>query len=397
MGYGFSLPDNPADHLSINFSTDISSYIRATKSRRLNIGSSARSTNGSSQEYKTEHTKSQNAIIGMGEVPAEESIHWVRISDNGYQFSPSFLEDFSIAVENQRERAKADNSPLHNGSFLDTSISRNKLHVICAVVMKLQKARSTMCMHGKVLRGEPQNARQLDAARYRQGQLRILEHVLGSLHRILRSCMDTNEPDKARSLQVVRLEHTMTASPKRLLKDFRTVLNAGLRTRDPSKIRERGGSDFAFTLWLCGLWIYAQTDNTIGRGEKPSDAGLESRFLYWLQFLNEIYPEGITQAPSSELPMASRHGVTEDEWFASPRNKHTEEDLYLVAVSYLDAVNAAVAKHPHSLYNDAKITVQCLAWCLHIVRSEGFWYPHLQENEQEEDDEWVLFLERGST
>jgi hypothetical protein len=209
--------------------------------------------------------------------------------------------------------------------------------------------------------------------------------------------MDTNEPDKARSLQVIRLEQAMTASPKRLLKDFRTVLNAGLRTRDPNKIRERGGTDFAFTLWLCGLWIYARTNDTIGRGVIASDAGLEPRFTCWLQFLDETYPEGITQAPSSGLPMASRHEVAENEWFDSARNKHTEEDLYLVAVSYLDAVNAAVAKHPHSLYNDTKITVKCLAWCLNIVRSEGFWYPHLQESEQEEDDEWVLFLERGPT
>ena len=408
MGYGFSLPENPADHFSISFSQAISDYIRATKSRRMALGSSSECAKGSGNAFRSEHTNIKNGLsmesvdILETEGPAEQDIHWVRTLDNGFEFSPSFLEDFSIAVENHRERLQADNVPLLNGKFLDTPfldtpLSRKKLHVICAVVMILQKAQTTIRKHDKYLPEEPQNARQLDAARYRQGQLRVLEHVLGSLYGSLKSYVDINGSDNARSIRVIRLEHIMTASSKRLLKDFRTVLNAGMRTRDPSKIRERGGTDFAFTVWLCGLWVYAQTDNKNCGDDTASDADLEPHFLQWLQFLYETHPEDATKPQSPRTPRADTHKIEENEWFDPVRNQDTEEDLSSVAASYLDAVHAAVAKHPHSLYNDPKITAQRLAWYLNIVRMEGVWYPNLQESEQEEDDEWVLFLDCGST
>ena len=403
MGYGFSLPDNPADHFSISFSQAISDYIRATKSRRIALGSSSECANGSGNAVRSEHTNIKNGLsmesadILETEGPAEQDIHWVRTLENGYEFSPSFLEDFSIAVENHRERLKADNGPPSNGNFLHTPLSRNKLHVMCAVVMILQKAQTAIRKHDKYLPEEPQNARQLDAARYRQGQLRVLEHVLGSLHGSLKSYVGINGSGNARSFRVIRLEHTMTASPKRLLKDFRTVLNAGMRTRDSSKIRERGGSDFAFTVWLCGLWVYAQIDNKTCEDETGSDADLEPHLLQWLQFLYETYPEDTTKPQWPRVPRAVTHKMEENEWFDPVRNQDTGEDLSLVAASYLDAVHAAVAKHPHSLYNDPKITAQCLARYLYIVRMEGVWYPNLQESEQGEDDEWVLFLDCGST
>ena len=403
MGYGFSLPDNLADHFSVGFSPAISAYIRATRARRLAFSSVSESREVSSSTFATRDAKIKNehAIESVDiietEEPAAQDIHWIRVLDREYVFSPHFLEGFSIAVENQRERFEADKCPPPDGNFWDRPISRNKLHVICALAMILQKGRAAIRQLDKDLPERPHNARQVDAARYRQGQLRILEWVLGFLHSTSMSFKGISKSDNGKSTQIMRLEHTMTALPKRLLKDFRNVLNAGLKTREPRKIRERGGNDFAFTIWLCGLCLYASTHKKTPEETTASEADLEPHLLRWLQFLYETYSENQSRLPSSEMSKTAKHPIEENEWFDPVRNQNAQEDLSLVATSYLDAVHAAVAKHPQSVYNDPKLTATRLEWCLNVVLMEGVWFPDLQDHEQEEDDEWVLFLEHGLT
>lgn len=85
------------------------------------------------------------------------------------------------------------------------------------------------------------------------------------------------------------------------------------------------------------------------------------------------------------------------EWFDPVRNSAIDEDVITdrasTASSYLDAIHATVDKHPQSLYNNPDITTRRLEWCLNVIRNEGVWIPNLQRGGQEEDDEWVLFLE----
>ena len=391
MGYGFSLPGNTSDHYSLGFSPAIATYIKAAKARR-----SARTPSQSALEFDNSQPEAFGGSVRGGsqvlesskdfnvEEILEQNIHWVRLVENeSYEFSPQFLEFLSVAVENPREAHVEDNCSAYKTDFSTRQFSRNKLHVICAVIMILQKGQKAIQENDKDLPRAPQNSKHVDAARYRHGHLSILDGVLDCMYMFLKSVTtpETNGP------RVVRLEDILTNSPKSLLKDLRGVLNAGIRTRDPMKIRERGGVDFAFTAWLCGLWVYAQS------GTKGEDE-INLTYFRWLQFFQQNYAEPSEDSISDERP---GDPLLEEraEWFDPIRSASGVAGLEVsfIARSYLDAVQAATEKRPHSVYSDGRVTVRRLEWCLNIIRNEGVWCPSLDEGKREEDDEWVLFLE----
>ena len=402
MGYGFSLSNNTSDHYSLGFSPAVAAYIRAAQARRL----ARKPSSDAVQSHSTaEVGRISPKLVGGTfkdgyqvlesledfnvEEILEQNIHWVRILENeSYEFSPQFLENFSVAVENPREARIADHCSASKTRFSDRGFSRNKLHVICAVTMILQKGQRAIRKYSKDLPEAPQNNKQLDAARYRDSQLRILDTVLDSMFKFLESVTAVNSP-KASDTTVVRLENLLRNSPKRLLKDLRGVLNAGIRTRDPEKIRERGGVDFVFTIWLCGLWVYSQS-------ELKGEDTINPKYLRWLHFLQQSYA-----APSEESIDQPGPAVLEErlEWFDPIRSAsdNAEKDSAFIARSYLDAVQGATAKRPQSVYNDGRITVRRLEWCLNIIKNEGVWCPNLDQGEEEEDDDWVLFLELGES
>ena len=400
MGYGFSLPENTSDHYSLGFTPAIAAYIKATKARRLARKPSLDTVqNHSTLDCNDIHPNPSRGTSSSGcqvlessedfkvEEILDQNIHWVRLRENkSYQFSRQFLECFSIAVENPREAHIADNCSAYK-DFSDRNFSRNKLHVICAVIMILQKGQRAIRKHDNELPQTPQNSKQVDAARYRNSQLRILDSVLDSMYTLLK-LFTTSETGNPR---VLRLEHILTNSPKSLLKDLRGVLNAGMRTRDPIKIRERGGVDFAFTAWLCGLWVYCQSS-------PEEEDEINPMFVRWLHFCQQNYAE-----PSEESIDDQRHEnpVLEKraEWFDPVRSASGGAELESIsfARSYLDAVQAATEKRPQSVYNDKRITVRRLQWCLNIIKNEGVWCPSLDQRDNVEDDDWVLFLEFGDS
>ena len=402
MGYGFSLPHNSSDHYSLGFSPAIAAYIKATRARRL--AHKPNSAAVQSQSVKDiddiESNPSRGTFKSGGQVIEssedwnveeilEQNVHWIRILENeSYEFSPHFLENFSIAVENPREAQIADNCSIDKTKFSDGDFSRNKLHVLCAVTMILQKAQRAIRKNDKNLPQAPQNSKQVDAARYRDSQLGILDSVLESMYSFLKS-VTTPSPPETSKLSVLRLESIFTEIPKGLLKDLRGVLNAGMRTRDPVKIRERGGVDFAFTAWLCGIWIYSQSDT------KREDE-MNPRYLRWLHFLQQNYAEPLeesTDGPKPEISDLEERA----EWFDPIRSENGGAKLEstFIARSYLDAIQAATEKRPQSLYSDKRVTMKRLEWCLNVIRNEGVWCPDLDQGEDEEDDDWVLFLELG--
>ncbi len=374
MGYGFSLPDNPADHFRIDFSPAIAAYIKTVKDRRS--------------------TQDQEPATLVRE---DMSIHWVRVREN-VEFSPCFLEEFSIAIENPRERLEADANLHSNPSVLNAYPSRNKLHVICAVLMIIQKGQTSIRKHNRDLPEHPQNTKQVDAARYRQNQLHTLNYAFESLKSDLISLLSTGT-DACQSFRILRLEDLLTETPEKLKKDIRSVLNAGLKTRDPRKIRERGGTDFAYTIWLCGLLMNHRQDIDKQEQAAASESTFDSQCSKWLRFLHQMYPpEEITLQRSDYDSNAGSNGDRAT-WFDPVRNSGAEGDgtaeVASTVASYLDAIRTCTERHPQSLYNDLEVTPGRLTWCYNVVRNEGVWVPNMQDGE--EDDEWMLYLECGDT
>ena len=275
----------------------------------------------------------------------------------------------ATALCNQREK-KAGHPCLQGQiDFANAELSRNVLRVLAAITMLLQRQLSNIVQQSANLPQWPNNVRQFHAARYRRGQIHILRTVNELLLGRLSGLVGFSE-DSTRDFRVVRLDHILAESPPSLLTDFRAALNAGLGTRKATKIRERGWVECAFTLWICGVWLWGQTLSLESRSATGLD--LQSSIIQWLDFLHDVYQDA---------------SITEH--VTAPAN---EDDVQL-AESFLSVIEAAVQKNPRSLYSSSACTLSRLLWCLHVVREESVMCPSFEGKSGDEHDELVLFLE----
>lgn len=373
MGYGFSLADNPADCCIL---------AAARRSSRERPGHKA-STAGDNEPVEALHS------IDSSE-ESHRSTQWVRlyndvIDKNGvaagsYIFSPHFLQQTAVALRNKRERTASKSCLIGQVDFSQSEMSRNKLKVMCVIMMLLQKQHSDIVQYNSSLPQWPENEKQFHAARYRQGQLHILRTVNTALLDHLAGLAGLKAP-QFRNVQVVRLEHTLTETPQPLLTDYRAVLNAGLGTRNPEKIKKRSLTEYALTLWLYGLWAW-RTLKTV-RSEWEQGPSFSNGMLQWLRLMGDIYKE-IPRTKSTldaRQPTGSSPDIASD--MESERHIHSLQDV----------IRAAVSKHPMSLYNNDAHTHERLLWCLNIVREESVMAPSLEGEPGDANDELLLFLE----
>lgn len=302
--------------------------------------------------------------------------HWVRLQDDmlhaqssTYECSPRLLEHFSIVAENKRERLQGGCTwPLFQPSLTTGDLCRNKLHVFAALITLLEGSRAGIRANDDKL-GEVMNERQAQAAKYRAGQLKILDEVSGQLCKQLDRLMT-----KAPGNGIVRLKDILEAGPGRLAKDFRKVMHLAFGTRDAQKISSVGGHEFAFTVWLCGLYAVHET----GGLERDSPLGVQ--LPAWLAFLRDWYG-----SPPVSQPSASGG---EEEQDAEP------EKLEVVR-SCLEAIRLSLQKHPDSLYSNPSVTKELLLWCLTIVMAEGVVLPRRNASTAPDEDGYLLYLENG--
>lgn len=424
LGYGFSLFRNPAEVCRLAVSLDVEKRISEIKNSQagpaltdiLKIGGLSQSMSQVSKgsEHAIDMTdlgkshyffskskvNSGNADSPNSDPAAQrvnQDIKWVRLKDGSlkndpnrsealYEFSPGFLGHCSIAFANERELAQCDFQLHSSVDFSFVKCSRNKVHVICAVIMILQRQQMAIMKHDLDLPLWPMNEKQFHAARYRRNQLQILNSVIEILIESLRSVPGLSTAT-ASEMRVIRLENILTDSTSSILTDFRAALNAGLGTRNPTKIRKNGWVECAFTLWLCGLWL-RYSSNIRENSFPPS--GLSSNFSRWLMFLSRVY---------GNPPEFESHG----EYLAKPvkiditASEQTHNETYLLCESFLAVIHAAVTRNPRSLYGDTSVTIAHLGWCLNIIRQEGLMCPNLEGRIGEENDEYVLFLEDAAT
>lgn len=332
-----------------------------------------------------------------------QEIEWVRLrnsslgddSNHGrapYYFSRGFLGNISIAFANKREIAKKNSFLDDSVDFLGCKMSRNTLNVICAVIMILQRQQMNITKHDTALPAWPQNEKQFHAARYRRNQVNILSSVIGSLMGSLRALIGLNGSTN-RDMRIICLEHILTDSSQAFLADFRAALNASIGTRNPEKIRSNGWVECTFTLWLCGHSLWHSSSNTL----KPVvslDSTFSSKIAGWLTFLRFHYGDSSGVDIFSEPSPESRGKESDLE--RKPENTELQvnsDDIHQLAQSYLSAAHAAVRKHPRSLYGHPDVTVTRLTWCLHIIREEGIMCPNLKGKPDEENDQFILFME----
>ncbi|KAL9612452.1 MAG: hypothetical protein Q9167_002961 [Letrouitia subvulpina] len=392
-GYGFSLFRNQADHCTLSLgpaaTSRIATYIERVRgggAKSLRCQDSILVPNEENFSFGSSTTAfcDLDTPIDPGQQGAAPSLGFVRLAgilyqqQNGlkfpYTFSPGFLEDASIAFSNQREFRQDDIGRAFEIDSLETCLTRLKLHVICAVVMILQRQQALIIQYNSRLPPWPENDRQFHAARYRRSQLRILEITTSSIIRRVRR-LSGLETSCLRDVRLVRLEHILEESPKQLATDFRAILHAGFGTRNPERIRSSLLVESTFALWLCGLWLLST--GTVGfRPLFATESAFGLKISQWLLFLRRAYDHSFETVAESILAKL-------------------EEDVPLAESCYA-VIKAGVKKKPASIYNRPEVTHERLLWCLDIIREESFMTPDLDGKFGEEHDGFMLFMECGT-
>ena len=367
MGYGFTIPNNQADHFGLGFNATVSTTIHEVKWRRR-----VKTLDGSER------------VKEVAEGPDDQAIseqHWLCLKqslsqgDNAdirphHEFSPQLLEHFSITIENRRERkgegchwAKSANS------LTPSNFNRNKFHVMTSMIMLLEQSLHNIRANEDKL-VLPKNDKQVQASIYRQGQLNIVESTLAELRGYLQNLLQMGPMNG-----VLQLNDILTLGPNRFAHDLRNLLLVALGTRDEKKIRELRGEECAFTMWFCGLYVIR--DSIVATHDSP----FVRRLASWLEFLKAQYD---WQMSDMMPPYRDRQ---------PPRVHLEDSDVIEIACSYVLAVRAAVMKHPNSIFASPIITERLMIWFIEIVREVGMRVPHPDSEGKEQNDELVLFLE----
>lgn len=377
MGYGFSLFRNPSDHCNIALGPVAVARIEDVLGQRVSTSTSQKASRADEATTTKPATggivKIRSRGVGwvclLPTVPSCAAINRVQPS---YNFSESFLEQASMAFFNARETMTEE--PVVDANLCSSTLTRNKLHTICATAMIFEKQYMTIAENDCYLPPWPMNQRQLCAARYRRRQIFTLHEILRSIAADLRRLTGL-DPTWPRDKRIMRLEHILKAGPKEFLTDFRAAMHIGLGTRDAAKIRRQSLSESAFTLWLCGLWLWTLPGS--GSDDKPSERRpLPARTAAWVAFARATY--------DGDSSIGRR-------WSHLPTN----EEGRLLAESYHSIVKAVATKYPQSVYNHSEATTARLLWCLRVIREESFMSPSLNGEVGDEADEIMLFLEDG--
>lgn len=368
---------NPSDHCNIALGPVAVARIEQVLLGQRAVSEKASGADGSATIESTTSTAVNHRITGVGWVrllPTVPSGTDINMVQPPHAFSESFLEHASMAFFNTRETMTEE--PIADANLCSSTLTRNKLHTICATAMIFQKQNVAITVNDYYLPPWPMDQRQLCAARYRRRQITTLHTVSCSIVADLRRLTGLDRT-WSRDKRIMRLEHILKAGPKEFLTDFRAALHVGLGTRDAVKIRQQRLSESAFTVWLCGLWLWTLPGSD-SDGSTSGRPPLPARTAAWVDFARATYDEGSSIG---------------SQWSHPPTT--TSEEGRLLAESYHSIVQAAAAKHQQSVYNHPEATAARLLWCLRVIREESFMSPSLDGEAGDEDDELMLFLEDG--
>ena len=378
MGYGFCLESNQADSFNLSYSPALSQHIEAAKAHRNDSGQSGyqQEVSASTSEMlpsamATNNDENRSSTSPSAGASPVKDVKFVTFGGSDHQFCPGFLGDCSLALQNGRERKHDMACSPSIVRFSNDTLSRNKLHTLSSIIMILQQKQLEIRQHDKTVPSVPQNRNQEYASIYRSSQLKILEGVLGSLSITLQSIMQLRLAEQPR---IIRLVDILKRYPKALKSQFREVVRVGVRTREASKVVERRGVRFAFTVWLCGLRLLQRAGHL-----RRTDPVLSQ----WIEFLCKHYDD---------------HAINEYIHNGAAEYSVTSkaEEIAETVRTYVKAVQTAAERHPDSIYNDEWAHSQSnLTWCFVVVREEGVRCPTITESgiSGEEEDEFVLVID----
>ncbi|CCX10593.1 hypothetical protein FPQ18DRAFT_6260 [Pyronema domesticum] len=249
-GYGFTIPNNPTDTVTIKFNAPL--------------------------------TPEQDALRSQQTQPARPGIYHLRAYNNR-AFPTDLTGLFHILTASPSELPKLEANP-----SADIISIRNEMSTMFQLFMAVSQKRMA---YGPEL-GQPQNDRQRCAAILREGQIGILEYFIQYSGSQLKKLWDENIGEKAFTLETVLTDE-----------QFANAVLACFETRDIEEIIEAEQDDIVFVLYLC--WKYLTSEEPKWRDwfkameqhyplpeeDEEVDEGIEEVF-------DAIFPEAGEAAPN---------------------------------------------------------------------------------------------------
>ena len=387
LGYGFSLFNNAADVFGLVLRT-VPAHQKFAKDKERQEKSEDEGEEPVGSSTVSEHLYEMTSNQPFQESPANHNPAMTPLTTGVYYLTSAMNTSFSVGnqqlvetlsdmLANNRERKTFATTSLGVGTQSSLKpLPHNRLRVVSTLFMELQRKLLAITAHDALLPPWPLKDRQFHAARYRRGQVQILETNIESLKRELRAA-------HTKKSRLVRLEDILAPSTTPPPNKLRAAVHHVLRTRDAGKIRRGGYGDLVFTLWFCSSWLLR------AEGMRSDCALFQNIFNDWLDFVEKVYGP-----PPLETDGCGSRGNQTDLTVGSPQREiHGYEkydgDEYAIAESYLDAVKTISERYPWWKSTEDQWTVTFLRWGLHIVQEEGLMFPGL---DGEAGDEFVVFV-----
>ena len=448
MGYGFSLFKNSADQFGLKYSLNTSPRLLYLNELQLSLNKQSASASntdavclppspkGNFAECSIERILALDPSDGTKQARKSRSfeemrrgfsdqdletlsrkrtlqpptgVYYLRLPDHcfgDYQNSIPALSAFPQILLDNMMITHANTRDLRNISITpnrktirnsDTRMTTTKIKVVCDLIRGLRRAHSKIVSSDHLLPPWPKNEAQFHAARYRRIQLRILQTVATSCERLVESHFPfSNHPNTSpthRGGQILHLDNAISHSPPSLKKALKRALKAAFGTHNPQKLESEGLAAAVFTLWLCGLTHILDSESPRAAppatpNSPPNPSELQQT---WLRtFLPIHYCPPPSQHPHPH-PQDTCKSLACVHTFDTDGRDYTEADSYLEIIKAARATDVTSS----SLFSDERFDDRgFVRWAYFIVMEEGGFCPRLGGRGGEEEEEFVLFLQR---
>jgi len=397
MGYGFSVCNNPRDSYLLKIGIHEHGPLASVRRRQSELfgdHSSPRQAGG--RDVYTLYSPSRSYCKGY-----KHAIPEFRA------FPQAMLDDISVLVANQRELDTIGFS--EHGFNLSGSgtYSRNDFSVMSHILRTLRLRRRRILCNDSNLPQWPQNDRQFYAARYRRGQLQILNEIIHSLEQRLNEALTSNSDRPLNEL--LDLKQILHRTPNPLRSRLQAGLDAAFGTHKPSLLKEAGWEDAVMALWVCTLWI-----TFITQGEMIKDRlGIGRKLIDWIRYMHEHYPPGKSDPDygaafctdaryqaQQEGKANSKDGREDKDRSGGKRPLSTDAELedanQIQLIRYTEEITsmikAAAARDPQCLFAHPLWCGDLVRWAFRIANAEAVNVPARDEG-PESSDRLALFLE----
>ncbi len=368
MGYGFSVRNNPRDSYLLRIGINEKGPLASVRRQQCESFGKDFSMQAEDRNVYTLYSPTRSYCEGYKHIIPEFRA-----------FPQAMLDDISVLVANQRELNTIRFSKERSWLSGSGTYSRNDFSVMSHILRTLRLRRKRIICNDAKLPQWPRNDRQFYAARYRRGQLQILNDIISPLEQRLNLALMFNA--NGAFSELLDLKQMLHGMPKPLRSRFQAGLGAAFGTHKPSLLKEAGWEDAVMALWVSTLWIMF-----IAQGEEIQDRlDIGRKLANWITYMSEHYAPNKTDPDYVAAVYTQNHVFTQqlangegnggEEVKLPPTVAEGEDENQKQLIRYTEEVarmiKVAAERDPQCLFAHPLWCGDLVRWGFRIVNAEA--------------------------